>query len=347
MTLTTPNQEELRLCEVCESMLPLSSFYCGLRDGYAARCRPCERSDRLWKRDAPEEYKKILAARKVAKKARLALSAVNVLEKTCTKCGLLKPLEAFRDGRNGDRNGKKSWCRECDRLASKIYAEANREKVREADRRRWAEKFRTTEEKATAAKRTRIWAQANSERLIDYRKGYYRANSEALKRQSKEWYDANKERAQSLSKAWRDAHPDKMRTYLKNWRLNASNKLKKSISFRAWALTHPNKMREYYRRWYIKNQAVLRVSQRERQVLYATSDFDSNSWQRILTYFGHCCAYCLRKDEPLTMDHMVPISKGGSHTEDNVVPACKSCNSKKGNRPIFLMANRLADFSRG
>ena len=32
----------------------------------------------------------------------------------------------------------------------------------------------------------------------------------------------------------------------------------------------------------------------------------------------------------LTMDHLVPIIRGGRSTQGNVVPACKECNSKKG-----------------
>ncbi len=43
------------------------------------------------------------------------------------------------------------------------------------------------------------------------------------------------------------------------------------------------------------------------------------------------CFYCgvaiLPKD--LTMDHIVPIIRGGKSTKGNVVPACKECNNKK------------------
>jgi 5-methylcytosine-specific restriction protein A len=43
------------------------------------------------------------------------------------------------------------------------------------------------------------------------------------------------------------------------------------------------------------------------------------------------CHYCGRKFPPqeLTMDHLVPIIRGGTSTKGNVVPACKDCNNKK------------------
>jgi len=43
------------------------------------------------------------------------------------------------------------------------------------------------------------------------------------------------------------------------------------------------------------------------------------------------CHFCGRKFplSELTMDHIVPIVRGGKSTKGNVVPACKDCNSKK------------------
>ena len=48
------------------------------------------------------------------------------------------------------------------------------------------------------------------------------------------------------------------------------------------------------------------------------------------------CYYCkLRFDrEELTMDHKVPIARGGRSTKSNVILACKQCNSLKGTRTI-------------
>ncbi len=43
------------------------------------------------------------------------------------------------------------------------------------------------------------------------------------------------------------------------------------------------------------------------------------------------CYYCSRKIayRDLTMDHLVPLARGGCSTKNNLVPACKDCNNKK------------------
>lgn len=43
------------------------------------------------------------------------------------------------------------------------------------------------------------------------------------------------------------------------------------------------------------------------------------------------CHYCGQKTpaSELTMDHVVPLSRGGKSVKNNVVPACKECNNKK------------------
>ena len=49
------------------------------------------------------------------------------------------------------------------------------------------------------------------------------------------------------------------------------------------------------------------------------------------------CHYCRRQVGPraLTMDHVVPLGRGGVSRRGNVVPACKDCNSrKKGMLPV-------------
>ena len=66
---------------------------------------------------------------------------------------------------------------------------------------------------------------------------------------------------------------------------------------------------------------------RERQKARALRD--SQWWKRQLAK-GRC-HYCGEAFAPkaLTMDHIVPMSRGGKSTKGNVVPACKACNNKK------------------
>ena len=48
------------------------------------------------------------------------------------------------------------------------------------------------------------------------------------------------------------------------------------------------------------------------------------------------CAYCGKWHEKLTLDHIVPKSKGGAHfAKHNLVPSCLACNADKGSLPVF------------
>jgi 5-methylcytosine-specific restriction endonuclease McrA len=47
---------------------------------------------------------------------------------------------------------------------------------------------------------------------------------------------------------------------------------------------------------------------------------------------SHRCQYCGSESERLSIDHVMPRSRGGSHSWDNVTTACLRCNVHKGNR---------------
>jgi 5-methylcytosine-specific restriction endonuclease McrA len=53
-------------------------------------------------------------------------------------------------------------------------------------------------------------------------------------------------------------------------------------------------------------------------------------WFELLKSFDFKCAYCERETSQLTPDHFIPLSAGGKTEIENYVPACSSCNSKKG-----------------
>lgn len=56
----------------------------------------------------------------------------------------------------------------------------------------------------------------------------------------------------------------------------------------------------------------------------------NSDWWRARVAEG-LCHYCQKKFRPeeLTMDHVVPVARGGTSTRGNVVPACSACNATK------------------
>ena len=62
--------------------------------------------------------------------------------------------------------------------------------------------------------------------------------------------------------------------------------------------------------------------------------------REILKRDRHQCQYCGSKKN-LTIDHVIPRSLGGKHSWDNVVIACQSCNSRKGDRTLDRTRMRL------
>jgi 5-methylcytosine-specific restriction endonuclease McrA len=54
---------------------------------------------------------------------------------------------------------------------------------------------------------------------------------------------------------------------------------------------------------------------------------------------GHRCQYCNRNAE--NIDHVVPRSRGGEHTWDNVVASCRTCNARKEDRLLHEVGLHL------
>ena len=53
-------------------------------------------------------------------------------------------------------------------------------------------------------------------------------------------------------------------------------------------------------------------------------------WQDRCSLYGNCCAYCgTSLESKVEIDHVIPVSKGGSSWPSNLVPACRSCNARK------------------
>jgi 5-methylcytosine-specific restriction endonuclease McrA len=72
---------------------------------------------------------------------------------------------------------------------------------------------------------------------------------------------------------------------------------------------------------------------RRRRFLAADNDLTPTQWTAIRTAWGGC-AYCGELDAALQKDCVLPLSRGGRYTVENVVPACRSCNASKSNDEV-------------
>ena len=74
----------------------------------------------------------------------------------------------------------------------------------------------------------------------------------------------------------------------------------------------------------------------------AEHDLTDEQWAALMAAWGGC-AYCGAADRALQRDCVLAISRGGRYTLDNVVPACRSCNTSKCNDEVtgWLRRKRL------
>ncbi|UIW13337.1 HNH endonuclease [Mycobacterium phage Marge] len=92
----------------------------------------------------------------------------------------------------------------------------------------------------------------------------------------------------------------------------------------------------YSREYQKRNPDVPKRAKRKRRALIAgreTFTITQRDWLRLVRRHNHRCFYC-EAPGPMSMDHVVPISRGGRHSIGNIVPACISCNSSKRDRTV-------------
>ncbi|GAA1853082.1 hypothetical protein GCM10009796_13900 [Microbacterium koreense] len=90
----------------------------------------------------------------------------------------------------------------------------------------------------------------------------------------------------------------------------------------------------------VRNTRRARAARRRsKRVAASGSDLTDEQWFRILEAWG-CCAYCGADGTGLQKDCVLPISRGGRYTLDNVVPACRSCNASKSNDEVTSWMRR-------
>lgn len=89
------------------------------------------------------------------------------------------------------------------------------------------------------------------------------------------------------------------------------------------------------------NPEVGQATKRRRKALMQANGvyrFNGADWKRCCNMYDNRCVYCGERG-PLTMDHVIPVTRGGTHSVGNIVPACARCNSMKRTR--FVMEWKL------
>jgi len=153
----------------------------------------------------------------------------------------------------------------------------------------------------------REYASKWREKNLEYANSYREKN---LERASK-WRDENKDAIQEYSRNYREKNPE----YANNYR--KENK---------------DAIQEYSRNYREKNPDKMHKNRQKRRARLANNKHEPYNFSEICERHNNICLACGAIDVKLTVDHIIPVSKGGADAEWNIQPLCLSCNMNKGNR---------------
>lgn len=180
--------------------------------------------------------------------------------------------------------------------------------------------------------RTKRWMKNNPELVKQQRKKWrennleksklscsrYKKQSLKYKEQQKQYRMEHKEEQSIRQRIWVSRNLDHYKEYQQHWReLN------------------PKLSCEYTKRWQQKNKEKVRhyVKMRQNRKKGAEGTFSFGEWESLLLKYNHRCLSCGSSSD-LQPDHVVPISRGGRNSIDNIQPLCGKCNRKKHTKTI-------------
>ena len=157
---------------------------------------------------------------------------------------------------------------------------------------------------------------------------------ERNKQKAREWKLANRERVRENKRAWRQANKEKVNQQKREKYQRDREKLIERTN--EWVRANPEKARA--------NKALHEARRKGAEGRYTAADVKA-----ILIRQNGLCVYC-RCDisECYTVDHIVPLSRGGSNWVENIQLVCAPCNSSKNNRThdeyIKVLSPRIPDY---
>jgi len=175
---------------------------------------------------------------------------------------------------------------------------------------------------------------ANAGAKKQYNKAYREANIEAVRAREIAYAEVHKAEKKAVNAAYRQANKEKLRKAAKEWRAKnrprllaqkaahyAANRDHYQRLMKEWAATH-------------REEKYTHVANRDAREKGAAGSHTPKQWLDLLASYHGLCVYCGAKGT--TRDHIVPIKKDGSNDIENIVPACKLCNSKKRTTSVLV-----------
>ena len=111
------------------------------------------------------------------------------------------------------------------------------------------------------------------------------------------------------------------------------NKEDKKANDAKWREANYERMKSVDSQWHKDNRDKHQTtSNKYRRILSkAEGSYTVEEWLSLCAEYENRCL-CCKEVKPLEGDHVIPVSKGGTNSIDNIQPLCHSCNTSKGNR---------------
>ncbi len=139
--------------------------------------------------------------------------------------------------------------------------------------------------------------------------------------------EVRKRHAESRKTARKNLSPEEKEKLLEKERIWHKTKRNKNPNYRIRATERQRQWRKEHSEEYRLNKKIYKHLRRARR-WGQLGDFTKEEWVGICEQHDYRCAICKERKD-LTIDHIIPLSKGGTHEKDNIQPLCMACNQKK------------------